>query len=183
MNLFAPKEKPRMAKSTLLAEVSAAAEIAERLDQLAGQSANLSHAGAVAEAKRQGGDDKEADKALAAIKTDDFEGRTLRAAFNRLVMATKTFNRTSVMRADRMGSYVDGSEEAMSRLGISRASLMLAVIKTLAKEKGLWGEQTSPTSHSAAVAKTKAEFEAACQRITSAITLGDLTIHADLSSQ
>lgn len=169
---------------SLLTEISAAAELQEVLNKLSSADANLSIRGALAEAKRQGGVDKEADRVLAEIEADTPDGKLLKGAFTRLSMCVRNFSRTSVLRPERMGSYIDTATEALARLQVSRASLMLAVIRVLtANEKDLWGTQDSPTAHAAEIAKAKEQLEAAYRKIEAVIVLGDLTIHTDLASQ
>ena len=63
---------------TLLEAIEAAAEAQAKLDKLTSADANLSVKGAVAEAKRQGGKDEEADKILAEIEAGSPDGMLLR---------------------------------------------------------------------------------------------------------
>jgi hypothetical protein len=69
-----------------------------------------------------------------------------------------------------------------ARLQISRASLMLAVVRVLtANEPDIWGEMDSPTSHAAAITKTKEQLELAYRKIEETVTLADLTQHQTVS--
>jgi hypothetical protein len=169
---------------TLITAISAGAELQEALTKLQGQDANLSIKGALSEAKRLGGKDAEADKILAEIEAESSDGKMLKGAFTRLTMATRNFSRTSILKPERMGSYLGDATEALSRMQISRASLMLLVVRLLTvREPKIWGQQDSPTSHQAAIGKLKEQLEAAYQRITSAITLADLMVHENISDQ
>jgi hypothetical protein len=97
-------------------------------------------------------------------------------------MATRNFARTSIIRPERMGSYLADASESLARLQISRASLQLAVVRVLiANEPRLWGEMDSPTAHAAAINKAKGELEEAYARIEQSITLSDLTSHPTVS--
>jgi len=82
--------------------------------------------------------DAEADKALSEIEAGTSDGKLLKSAFNRLCIATRNFSRGSLLRSERMGSYLGDATEAPARLQINRASLMLAVVRKLtATEKQL----------------------------------------------
>jgi hypothetical protein len=100
-------------------------------------------------------------------------------------MCVRNFSRTSILRPERMTSYLGDGVEALSRMQVERASLMLAVIRklTVTENKQFWGSQDSPTSHQAAISAAKEKLEVAYRKIEAAIVLADLTVHADLASQ
>jgi hypothetical protein len=81
--------------SSLISEISAAAEIAEELNRLSSANANLSPRGALADCVRHGAKDEEADRVLAEIEAGTPDGQLLRGAFTRLTAATRNFSRTS----------------------------------------------------------------------------------------
>ena len=135
---------------TLLEAIEAAAEAQAKLDKLTSADANLSVKGAVAEAQRQGGVDKEADKVISEMESGSPDGVLLRGAFTRLCLCVRNFARTSILKPDRMTSYLgSGGIEALSRMQVSRASMMLATVRYLtANEPELWGTADSPTAWS-----------------------------------
>ena len=131
-----------------------------------------------------GATDKEADRVLAEIESGTADGALLKGAFTRLTMAQRNFSRTSILAPARMTSYLADAVEALSRMQISRASMMLAVVRvSTLKEPGLWGVQDSPTSLGSAIAKLQEKLEAAYARIEAALRLDDFTIHADFATQ
>jgi hypothetical protein len=169
---------------SLLTEISSAAELQEQLDKLQSADANLSPKGVIAEAKRLGGDDKQADLVIQEIESGSSDGQQLQIAFNRLSIMIRSFSRTSVLRPEKMSVYLGDAVEALARMQVGRASMMLAVVRKLvAAEPQLWGAMDSPTSHATKVAKAKEQLEAACKKIEQAVTLDDLTIHQDIASQ
>jgi hypothetical protein len=112
--------------------------------------------GAISECKRMGAKDAEADQILSEIEAGTPDGQALKGAYTRLVMAQRNFARTSIIKPERMSSYLGDAGESLARLGLSRASMMLAVVRKLtATEKQLWGTADSPTAHQAAIAKAK----------------------------
>src|SRR5512132_411611 len=107
---------------SLILEISAAAELRQELDRLESADSNLSIKGALSECKRNGATDKEADRIIAEIEAGTDDGRMLKVAFSRLVIATKNFRRSSILKPSLMSVYLGDSVEALSRMQCSRSS-------------------------------------------------------------
>jgi hypothetical protein len=158
--------------------IAIACDLQIKLDRLCSQDAGLSPKAAIAEATRQGGVPAEADRIVKEIESGSADGSLLRGSFNRLRVAIENFARTSIIRPERVGSYIGEATEVLGRLGISRASLVLSVVRHLVKTRPeIWGTQESPTALAAAITSMKFALEESYRKIEAAITLADFTCH------
>ena len=128
---------------TLLDNIQAAVAVEVKLDKLNSEDRNLTSKAAVSEAIKQGGVMKEAEIIGKVLKAGGPDAAQISPAVRRLQVATRNFSRTSVLHPTRMSSYLGDAVEALGHIGVSRASLMLFVVKSLANEP-IWGQQESP---------------------------------------
>lgn len=167
---------------TLLDQIKAAAAVEAELERLNSEDRNLTAKAAIEEAVKQGGVQKEADLLAKVLKEGGPDAALVQPAVRRLMVATRNFSRTSVLRAERMSSYLGDATEVLARIGVSRASLMLYVIKALASEP-IWGKQGSPHDLTAKIAAAKVTLADAYAKVESAITWSDISVENNLADQ